>query len=311
MILSGFTYAQSRTAVPKKGEGLNTFLARHHISKKKDRKKFVELNKGRFSKKGGLLAGVRYRLPNKLYRKTDEPLFGKKYRKFKKVSNKLSGAAFYLVSGHGGPDPGAIGRYQGKVLHEDEYAYDVTLRLARKLMENGAKVHIIIQDKKDGIRDAAILPTSKRETCMGRRIPLSQVARLKQRANAVNKLYRKDRKVKYKRCIVLHVDSRKRNKEIDVFFYHHKNSNKGKRLAKKISDNFTAKYHEYQPGRGFSGSISTRGLYVIRKIKPPIVYIELGNIQNQMNQIRLMKPNNRQALANWIYEGIYKDYKRK
>ena len=72
------------------------------------------------------------------------------------TSNELSGACFYLVSGHGGPDPGAIGIYQGRQLHEDEYAYDIILRLARELLTRGAKVHIIIQDKKDGIRNGQI-----------------------------------------------------------------------------------------------------------------------------------------------------------
>ena len=37
--------------------------------------------------------------------------------------------------------------------HEDEYAYDVALRLARNLMQEGAEVRIIIQDAKDGIRE--------------------------------------------------------------------------------------------------------------------------------------------------------------
>ena len=78
-----------------------------------------------------------------------------------------------LVSGHGGPDPGCIGKYQGKELHEDEYAYDIILRLGKELLERGAKVYFIIQDAKDGIRDSYILKNSKRETCMGKPIPLN------------------------------------------------------------------------------------------------------------------------------------------
>ena len=48
---------------------------------------------------------------------------------------------------------------QGRQLHEDEYAYDIILRLARELLSRGAKVHIIIQDKKDGIRDGHVWQT--------------------------------------------------------------------------------------------------------------------------------------------------------
>ena len=107
-------------------------------------------------------------LAKKKPRTGKEALFGKEYATYQITSNELSGACFYLVSGHGGPDPGAIGIYQGRQLHEDEYAYDIILRLARELLSRGAKVHIIIQDKKDGIRDGHVLANSKRETCMGK-----------------------------------------------------------------------------------------------------------------------------------------------
>ena len=52
-----------------------------------------------------------------------QPLFGKALQTYTISSSQLSGATFYLVSGHGGPDPGAIGIYQGRPIHEDEYAY--------------------------------------------------------------------------------------------------------------------------------------------------------------------------------------------
>ncbi|MGL5273753.1 MAG: N-acetylmuramoyl-L-alanine amidase, partial [Phocaeicola sp.] len=81
-----------------------------------------------------------------------EPLFGGALATYQVTSQELSGACFYLVSGHGGPDSGAIGNYNGHKLYEDEYAYDIVLRLARELLTRGAKVHIIIRDSKDGIR---------------------------------------------------------------------------------------------------------------------------------------------------------------
>ena len=42
-----------------------------------------------------------------------EPLFGKAQASYQITSDALKGATFYLVSGHGGPDPGCIGKYQG------------------------------------------------------------------------------------------------------------------------------------------------------------------------------------------------------
>ncbi|MBK8153354.1 MAG: hypothetical protein IPK61_10060 [Saprospiraceae bacterium] len=72
--------------------------------------------------------------------------------------------------------------YLGKyTLCEDEYAYDVSLRLAKKLMEEGATVHIIVQDKNDGIRDEKYLDCDEDEICAtGCQIPISQKKRLRQ-----------------------------------------------------------------------------------------------------------------------------------
>lgn len=239
-----------------------------------------------------------------------EPLFGKAHAAYSVASSELKGAVFYLVSGHGGPDPGCIGRYNGKELHEDEYAYDIVLRLGRELLRRGAKVHFIIQDAKDGIRDEAILKNSKRETCMGKPIPLNQVARLQQRCQAINALDKKAGGT-YRRAVFVHVDSRSRGKQTDVFFYHAKGSQKGLRLAKCLQSTFAAKYSLHQPNRGFRGTVSERDLYVLRNTAPVGVFLELGNIQNARDQQRLVIPGNRQALANWIVQGIVSDFKAK
>lgn len=312
-----FIFSQEK-AKPKNGDGITVFLQRYNRNTPALRKKFIELNKGKLGKNNTLILGVTYTLPpleNELSSKKrdktqgKEPLFGKQYASYKIVSNKLEGASFYLVSGHGGPDPGAIGTMNGHQLHEDEYAYDIILRLARNLLMNGAKVHIIIQDAKDGIRNQLYLNNSKRETCMGKAIPIGQVARLKQRCDKINSLASAD-KSNYKRAIFIHVDSRGKQKRTDVFFYHSKNS-LSKRLAKQMKSTFSHKYDTHQPGRGFRGTVGYRGLYVIEHTQIPLTFVELGNIQNSFDQQRLIHHNNRQALANWLCEGIIKDYTKK
>ena len=215
-----------------------------------------------------------------------EPLFGKELASYKVTSSELKGACFYLVSGHGGPDPGAIGRIGKIELHEDEYAYDIVLRLARNLMMKGAKVHIIIQDAKDGIRDDKYLKNSKRETCMGSPIPFNQVRRLKQRSDKINALFKQDRYA-YKRAIFVHVDSRNKGHQTDVFFYHQDKNSESKHLAKTMRTTFTHKYKKHQPGRGFTGTVDGRNLYVLRHTTPASVF-----------------------LANWLCEGFVTDYNR-
>lgn len=301
-------------SMPKRGEGVDSFLRRHNRSPKKYKTAFFEINKGKFGKHNTLLAGVYYVIPplGSTDRPSEvcEPLFGSKLKNVKIKSQELEGACFYIVGGHGGPDPGAIGHLNGHQLHEDEYAYDVALRLARSLMEKGATVRIIIQDSKDGIRDGQYLSTSKRETCMGKVIPLNQVSRLKQRADKINSLYAEDKNnYKYCRAIFLHIDSRGKGKQIDVFFYYQDGSSKSLNLAKRMRSTFDQKYKEHQPTRGFSGTVSTRNLLVMNRTNPPSVYVELGNIQHSGDQKRFIISDNRQALANWLAEGFVKDFK--
>ena len=293
-------------AVPKSGEGVALFLKRFNRTKRQHYVQFLELNKSRLGKNNGLKMGVEYILPS-LTVENREPLFGDELAKFTVESNELDGAVFYLVSGHGGPDPGAIGILDGKQLHEDEYAYDIILRLARCMLSKGAKVHLIIQDAVDGIRDDRFLANSDRETCMGEAIPLNQVERLKQRCNKINAL--SGNTSKYSRAIFVHLDSRSKSKQIDVFFYYSEASEKGKRLANTLRNTFDKKYDRHQPNRGFSGTISSRDLYVLRNTTPVSVFMELGNIQNEKDQKRFLLKENRQALANWICEGIVQDYR--
>jgi N-acetylmuramoyl-L-alanine amidase len=255
------------------------------------------------------VAAVSDIIPDVASKVTKYPVFGPGYENVIIENEQLNGAVFYLVSGHGGPDPGALGKYGRNTLSEDEYAYDVTLRLARNLISKGADVQIIIQDGNDGIRDESILPMDKDETTVNdESIPVNQKARLKQRTDLINKLYKKN-KSPYQRLVAIHVDSRSTGQNIDVFFYHHHRSKSGRRLANSIHQTFTEKYARHQPGRQYHGSVSSRSsLYMIKNTLAPIVYIELGNIRNTRDQRRLVISDNRQALANWIAEGIVKDY---
>jgi len=218
------------------------------------------------------------------------------------------GKVYYLVSGHGGPDPGArCSKECSNTLCEDEYAYDVTLRLARNLMQNGATVHVIIKDHNDGIRDEAFLDCDKDEVCMDNlRIPVNQKKRLAQRADAINDLYMmyKKRGVKEQKAIMVHVDSRSVEKRQDVFFYYYKHSSRSKNLAANCHKTFKQKYEKYRKGRGYHGYIKARGLYMLRNTLPPAVFVELANIRNKNDQQRIIQNDNRQLLANWLYEGM-------
>ena len=239
-------------------------------------------------------------------------LFGSRYSHIQVQDRQLSGAIFYLASGHGGPDPGAIGRYGNRLLPEDEYAYDVTIRLARLLLQHGAAVYMIVQDRNDGIRDAAVLPIDYDEVAYpNQTIPRNQTARLRQTTTAVNQQYARNRS-SFQRFITIHVDSRSKGETTDVFFYHHPQSKAGQKLARHIHKGFLGNYRRHRPDRPYLGRVTSRGsLYVIKNSHPPTVFIELGNIQNKLDQRRFVLYQNRQVLASWLCQGILVDYKNR
>ena len=311
----GLAQEANLKVVAKEGDGVYSLLRRHGISPTKFYNKFVALNAEHLGEDESLLMGRSYFLPDTLettkVEETDKRpeylIFGEQFAKVDVASNRLDDTVYYLISGHGGPDPGAVEKYNDKLIAEDEYAYDVTLRLARELISHGAEVHIIVQDENDGIRDQRVLELDTDETVLSKPLPLGQLARLKQRTEAVNGLYRKN-VGKHQRLLVIHVDSRGEGTNIDVFFYHHEKSKNGKKLAESIHQTFLRKYKKFQPNRLYNGTFMDRNLYVVKNTLPAMAYIEIGNIRSKKDQRRILDPDNRQALAKWISEGILLDY---
>ena len=313
-----FSQEDYRTVEAKNGDGIYLLLRRYGLHPSEYLDEFIALNKSALGDDNSLISGKKYKLPVKPGDETPAnnpvgstvtyPIFGDKYKDVTITSNELSGAVYYLCSGHGGPDPGAMAKFGQHTLCEDEYAYDVTLRLARNLIALGASVYMITRDPNDGIRDEQFLKPDKDEVCYPDQIiPLNQLSRLRQRKDAVNKLYIKN-KNSFQRLIVIHVDSRSRSENIDVFFYYDKRSKTGHTAANILQQTFSEKYRENQPGRGYHGSVSTRNLFMVKNTYAPTVYIELGNINHYRDQQRLIVTDNRQALANWLTFGLEKDF---
>lgn len=309
--------------IAEKGDGIFSLLRKQGIDPSQHYQDFLALNKNNIREGKHLYEGAKYFLPvstdsigpvisEREEEGTHYPIFGEEASLVRPKSTRLDGAIYYLISGHGGPDPGAVETYKDVTIAEDEYAYDVTLRLARELISHGAKVYVIVRDSDDGIRNEKALEIDRDEVVFPeQKIPLSQVARLKQRVTAVNKLYLEN-KGSYQRLLVTHVDSRGKGQNIDVFFYHHEKSKNGKRLAENIHNTFTKKYKEYQPNRKYTGTFSDRSnLYLVKNTLPAMTYIEIGNIKNKKDQRRILDPDNRQALAKWITEGVVSDFESK
>ena len=235
-------------------------------------------------------------------------IFGPAYAKVPLIDRTLAGRIFYIVSGHGGPDPGAVGRRGGHMLAEDEYAYDVALRLCRNILEHGGTPYMIVRDENDGIRDDKYLKPDKDETVWGgASLPRNQKLRLFQRSDIINALYEENlaKGLTDQTMVAIHIDSRHRGQQLDVFLYHPEGDLIGEKRAERILQTLKDKYDEYRPGRGYGGTVSHRDLHMLRETKPSGVYLELANIANASDQVRIVSPANRQLLADWLLLGLY------
>ena len=252
-------------------------------------------------------SNVKHEIAN---RTVNLPVLGPEHKEVEITSNVLEGHVYYVVTGHGGPDPGAIGKRNRSMLCEDEYAYDVALRLYRNLWSQGAKAYLIIEDKNDGIRSDEILMCDHDETCQGASIPLNQAKRLRQRVEVVNELYAANSKkgVKSQTFLEIHVDSRSKNHKQDVFFCHYPTSRSSKKLASDLKETFADKYSQHRANGQYFGTVSPRSnLFVLKNTAPKAVLIELANIQNKSDHRRIIQPSNRQALANWLTQGLIRN----
>lgn len=235
------------------------------------------------------------------------PIFGKAYEYVPLESTRLKGKVYYIVSGHGGPDPGAQGKKGNHTLCEDEYAYDVALRLARNLVAHGATTYLIVRDPNDGIRNGQYLNCDTDEIVWGdAAIPMQQKLRLQQRSDLINKLYAQYQRqgVRDQYAIIIHVDSRSHRQQTDLFFYFQEGNETSKKLALDLQQKMKQKYEQHRSSGQYYGTVTARDLFMLRETKAPSVYIELGNIRNAFDQQRIILESNRQALANWLLEGI-------
>jgi N-acetylmuramoyl-L-alanine amidase len=310
----------AQTAKPQAGEGIWSLLRRSGIEPTAAlATEFRRLNATKLTHGDRLVRGDAYTLPGAALavangaKASARPkgrvydIFGKEYELVQRKSNRLAGDVYYIVGGHGGPDPGTVSRLRGRRFTEDEIAYDTSLRLARRLLEEGAKVYIIVRDRDDGIRDLEYLAPDSDEYYLGHvSIPGNHLERLKRRTDVINRLYDQNRSTaRSQQVLALHVDAYagRTQPQIDVHFMY--SSDRGRDLGTTLQTEMRRQYARHQPDRGYSGRVIRRGdLYLLKNTKPTAVMIELGNIRHEGDRVRLVKPSNRQALAEWITVGL-------
>jgi N-acetylmuramoyl-L-alanine amidase len=235
------------------------------------------------------------------------PILGEAYKQLKIKDLSFKNKVFYIIAGHGGVDSGARGEWNGKQICEDEYAYDISLRVARLLLEKGALVYFLVRDKSDGIREDEYLQCDENERVWGDSvIPLAQQERLAQRSRLVRgwlpRYASLGEKAQY--TIEIHIDSRDKLSAVDLFMYYFPGDFASEKLGKKVQNVFRKKYAAVRKHQPYEGKLEARDLHTLRETGGLRLFVEVGNIQHPRDQKRVVLPRNRQLIAEWLVEGL-------
>ena len=226
-----------------------------------------------------------------------------------RVSERRIGAIF-IDAGHGGRDPGAIGRHQidGELLElrEKDVVLDVSRRLAALLERRFPEKSIVLS------RDNDEYLTLEERTDLANAIPLEATesvlfvsihanASLNTRARGFEVWvlppeFRRRNLVSAERAgvedpDVLSILNTIREEEITL---------ESVLLARNILAGIESRVGAYSPNRG----IREESWYVVRNARMPSVLIELGLLTNREEFLRLKSEDYLQSITQGIYTGI-------
>lgn len=243
-------------------------------------------------------------------------------RTYKHKSKLLNGWRIVLDPGHGGRDPGAIVSNKDGVdraVHvvEDEYVYDIAMRLYKKLKMEGAKVELTVISPNHHIREnlrATITfvheqnevyndeATNRKNSFSVR--PAS--ANINQRARIANRFFKGAQKGKTL-FISIHADNSPNRPKGPLVIYHER---KGKIDSRSRA--FAKVMQKTLDHPGLASQIGGRNLAVLRNNTAHAeILVEIRNVHDQGEAWALRFHSRREEDADRIFQGVLNYVKKK
>jgi N-acetylmuramoyl-L-alanine amidase len=183
----------------------------------------------------------------------------------------------YIIAvdaGHGGKDPGALGR---KGFHEKRVTLDVALRLARYLRARGCQVRL------SRSADSTLLPP--------------------QRSAWIKRTWSH-------LLVSIHCDSIGRPNISGATTYFHSGHAPSRKLAEQVQERLVRAARSPDLGVRSDFTRYSRGFYLLRNARRPAVLVETGYISHPATAKRFAQPYYRQRVAEGIGAGVM-DYLRR
>ncbi len=187
----------------------------------------------------------------------------------------LTNRVVFIDPGHGGRDPGAVGR-QGE--NEDKINLEISLRLKR-LVEEGGGIAILTRDGDYGLYSPDA-PNKKREDLQKRRIIADESG------SVIN--------------IIIHLNSFPQTKYYGAQTFYHRGSQESQRFALILQEELRRVLDE----NNYRQPKADDSIYLLKGNQAPTVLVECGFLSNPKEEQLLNQEQYQEKVAWAIYSGI-------
>jgi N-acetylmuramoyl-L-alanine amidase len=195
----------------------------------------------------------------------------------KALSWSVAGKTIVIDPGHGGVDPGAVGK--NKVLEKD-----INLAVAKKLKEyilqGGGKVIMLREEDVDLSSPETDGLLAKKREDLAKRLSITEESKAD--------VY-----------ISIHTNSFPGQALTGAQTFYHDKSDEGKALGKAVQAELVSEFPENK-----RVAKANQDFFVLKKNKVPAITVEVGFISNPVEEAKLQDPNHQAKLAWAMYRGI-------
>ncbi|MBT8306271.1 MAG: N-acetylmuramoyl-L-alanine amidase [Maribacter sp.] len=273
-----------QTVVAKNGDGIFSLLRNEGIDIVKYYAQFLELNEDKLKNGSHLIVGEEYLIPDapdSFKRRgtkvlmpdfKETPIFEEELASLKIKDSTLKHAVFYILMDKG----------KG-VLEDVKISKDgIATRMARKLLQSGARVYLLNSSSKDSLE-------------------------LIDFVTVINKKFLKHTG-DYQRLLVINTQNISTNLKTDVAVYHYAESQEGKKFADNIVKMFGKNTVKLQTLNEYSEVfVDDKDITFAKNILPTITFIDMG-LKSTNDKKTLKVTTNRKNVADLITSGILSDY---
>jgi len=186
----------------------------------------------------------------------------------------LGNRVVLIDAGHGGVDPGAVGK---NMVLEKDITLGVSKRLQALIQQSGAKVIMVREDDRDLGTSQGLLKRKREDLAQRIQLALDTQAEV---------------------YLSIHANSFPDAKLTGAQTFYHSDSVEGKLLAQSIQQELNTMTNGKRVIKG------NQDIYVLKKAHQAAVTVELGFLSNLAEEELLATPEYQQKLAVAIYKGL-------